>query len=179
MFRNHCSQSLQPIKCLDHHYSQSNPSLYTSHTGLQYESSILLPSSFPLPIPILHSLPLSSPLPPFCCPSSPCRKRSLTTDSLLPFLLPNPYTTSRYCLHAELPGPSPPLGFPCCLCPPFLPSSPLVIRPYRAGGATASTAAAILALHLIRFFFPLLHFGACGLLVATSDLVEQILEKSC
>uniref|UniRef100_A0A4W5NIY9 Protein scribble homolog n=1 Tax=Hucho hucho TaxID=62062 RepID=A0A4W5NIY9_9TELE len=39
---------------------------------------------------------------------------------------------------------------------PSLPSSPPVIRPYRAGGATASTAAAILALHLIDFS---LHLG--------------------
>lgn len=47
---------------------------------------------------------------PVCYPSSPCRqKRSLTTDSLLPFLLPNQYTTSRYWLHAELLGPRPPL----------------------------------------------------------------------
>lgn len=62
----------------------------------------LYPPSQPLLIPV-------------CYPSSPCRQRSLTTDSLLPFLLPNPYTTSRYWLHAELPGPRPPpfpLAFP-------------------------------------------------------------------
>lgn len=35
---------------------------------------------------------------------SPCQKRSLTTDNSLPFLLLNPYTTFRYCLHAKFPG---------------------------------------------------------------------------
>ena len=75
---------------------------------------------------LLHSLsfilfsillsPLLRPLLiPVCYPSSPCHQRSLTTDSLLPFLLPNPYTTSRYWLHAEFRGlqlPTSPIAFP-------------------------------------------------------------------
>lgn len=89
--------------------------LLTVPFSTMFFSLLFLPSSIfsilvsPLPRPLFI---------PVCYPSSPCRQRSLTTDSLLPFLLPNPYTTSRYWLHAELRGPQPPPlppGFPCCL----------------------------------------------------------------
>lgn len=53
------------------------------------------------------SLSISPLLMPVCCPFSPCQKRSLTTDNLLPFLPPNPFTTFRYCLHAKRRGVQP------------------------------------------------------------------------
>lgn len=102
-------------------------SLPLLHSSLSYSSSLLWRLLSPpfyflyfVPLPPIFSLfSMSSPLPPLlnpvCYPSSPCRQRSLTTDSLLPFLLPNPYTTSRYWLHAELVRPRPPpfpLAFP-------------------------------------------------------------------
>lgn len=71
--------------------------------------SILYPTLLLFLCPYVPLPPPPQPLLiPVCYPSSPCRQRSLTTDSLLPFLLPNPYTTSRYWLHAELPGARPP-----------------------------------------------------------------------
>lgn len=57
---------------------------------------------------VFVSPPSPSPPPPYIYPNlfavlSPCQKRSLTTDNSLPFLLLNPYTTFRYCLHAKFP----------------------------------------------------------------------------
>lgn len=130
---------------LIHHLAHCHSSQSELRTHWLFESPISLSASllsfflFPHPFPLFTFLltfafsilfssflyfsnprfPLFSPprplLIPVCYPSSPCRQRSLTTDSLLPFLLPNPYTTSRYWLHAELPGLRPPpfpLAFP-------------------------------------------------------------------
>uniref|UniRef100_A0A8C5I2Q7 Protein scribble homolog n=1 Tax=Gouania willdenowi TaxID=441366 RepID=A0A8C5I2Q7_GOUWI len=86
-----------------------------------YSSSSCFPSPSPSLVVFLLPQPL---LIPVCYPSSPCHPRSLTTDSLQPFLLPNPYTTSRYWLHAELleapPMTPPPLAFPAASLLSFL-----------------------------------------------------------
>lgn len=122
--------------CLNHpsaSWPPTSPFFYSSSPFISFLLLLLPPLTFafstlffyflyfvPLP-PIFSLFSMSSPLPPrpllnpVCYPSSPCRQRSLTTDSLLPFLLPNPYTTSRYWLHAELVRPRPPpfpLAFP-------------------------------------------------------------------
>ncbi len=95
--------------------------LCSPHFLVHLHISASLPLSFPpsiQPSLFCHIDPpppfLSPLLMPVCCPFSPCQKRSLTTDNLLPFLLPNPFTTFRYCLHASaeessLPDPFEPL----------------------------------------------------------------------
>ncbi len=71
------------------------------HPSCHLSFAILIFFFFPF------SLSISPLLMPVCCPFSPCQKRSLTTDNLLPFLLPNPFTTFRYCLHAKRRGVQP------------------------------------------------------------------------